>query len=269
MSIALQWGYFGVGETGSEPPSTQGFLYFDAVTVLKKTFTGQVSKNPIDGGGNISDHFTRDNPIITFSGIISGVDISVNNRVGLEDPDGSTPTNLKPVTDALRINHDSNSLFNLIPSPIGQFFKPTSPSIVIATQSTETLKSIQSNLESLFNKDEVQLVTLYEYYQNSLKREPVKNLVMTSLVFTDSPDTGEALQCDITLEQISFAKSRRTKLSKDIQDALVAQNLKNKATSTENLGKQDSTVKEGVPPKVDRSVLKTGTGAAYDLLRGQ
>lgn len=259
MSIALQWGYTPTGPNDTELPITQGFIYFDAVTVLKKNFTGQVSKQPIDTGGMIVDHFTRDNPTITFSGIISGVDISAKYR-NLTDANGNTPTNLRRPPEAVQINQSNNPLFNLIPDAVGQFFRPASPSVTMAVQSAETLKSIQSNLESLFADGQIQLVTLYEYYQESLKREPLQNLVMTSLSFTDGPETGEALQCDITLEQITFGKTKKSKISKDVQQALVSQELANKAATVDDNGKQDSTKKDGVPENLKKQsvVIKLG-----------
>lgn len=245
MSVALQWGYI---EDAKRPSPTRGFIYFDAVTVLKKSWSGQVSKQPIDGGGLITDHFTRDNPVVTFSGVISGVDISAKNR-SIPDENSNTPTNIRPTPEAVQINQSSNPLLNLLPAGIGQFFKPSSPAVVMSSQSIETLKSIQVNLESLFADGQVQLVTLYEYYQNNLKREPLQNLVMTSLVFTDTPETGEALQCDITLEQITFGKVRKSRIDSKIQQSLVSQDLANKAASVQDSGKQDSTIKDGTPPK--------------------
>jgi len=51
MSIAIQWGY--TDANAAILPLTQGFIYFDAVTAFTKQLSGTVSKNPIDGGGNI------------------------------------------------------------------------------------------------------------------------------------------------------------------------------------------------------------------------
>lgn len=250
MSIAIQWGY-PVPTEGL----TQGFIYFDAVTTLTKTLTGQVSKNPIDGGGNISDHFTRDNPIITLSGVISGVDISAKYKSSIRDVNGNQPSNLKQTPEAVKVNGTTTEFYNLIPDVIGQFFRPSSPSIVMGIQSSETLKAIQQKLESLFGDGTVQEVTLYEYQGNSLRREPLTNLVMTSLRFSDSPETGNALYCDITLEQVTFTDSKKTTIPKE----LVAPLLQSQASPTEDLGKQDSTTKDGTPPK-----LKSAVAIGYD-----
>ena len=238
MSVAIQWGYF---DDPNNPPLTQGFIYMDATTQLRKTLNGSVTKHPIDGGGNIVDHFTRENPIITFSGIISGVDISAKNR-NIADPNGNTPTNLRPVPYAVKVNSSGRQLLNILPESITQFFKPSRPDISPLAQSSETLKTIQENLESLFADGQVQLVTLYEYHNNTLKREPLTNLVMTSLVFTDTPETGNALTCDITLEQVTFTQSKKGQIPKGIRAALVSQDLQTKAAQTNDKGKQDSTV---------------------------
>jgi hypothetical protein len=248
MSIALQWGYY---DSDTNPPLTQGFLYFDAVTSLRKSLTGSVSKNPIDGGGNIADHFTRENPIVNLSGVISGVDISSKYK-NIQDPNGNTPTNIKAAPAAVKVNSSSNPLLDLLPASVGQFFRPSAPAIVMAAQSSETLKTIQQQLESLFSDGAVQLVTLYEYYGNNLKREPLENLVMTSLSFTDTPETGNALTCEITLEQVTFSSAKKAQIPENISAALVSEDLADRASGTDNMGKQDSTVQDGTPPLLTR-----------------
>lgn len=246
MSVAIQWGYPTPSEGG-----TQGFIYMDATTSLDKTLTGQVSKNPIDGGGNIADHFTRDNPIVTFSGVISGVDISAKYKQLKDDGNGNRPTNVKNAPDAVKINNIGNEFYNLVPDAIGQFFKPSSPSIVLSVQSSNTLKSIQQKLESLFLDGNVQLITLYEYQGNELRREPLTNLVMTSLRFSDGVDTGNALYCSITLEQVTFADSKKVTIPKELVSPLI----ESAASPTEDLGKQDSTKEEVVTNAEDESIL--------------
>ena len=59
MTFAISW----------EPSESNagGFLLFDAVTSWNRSFTGAVSKHPIDGGSNISDHYINNNPTLTFA----------------------------------------------------------------------------------------------------------------------------------------------------------------------------------------------------------
>lgn len=261
MSIAIQWGY--TNANADVLPLTQGFIYFDAVTAFTKQLSGTVSKNPIDGGGNISDHFTRDNPIINISGVISGVDISTKWK-RIADENGNTPTNIKSIVDPVRINSNSNPFVDLIPASLTQLFRPTSPSISLAAQSSETIVAIQEQLESLFEDGKIQLITLYEYLGNTLKRRPLENLVLTNIRFNTTPESGSALFCELTLEQVRFSKIRKAQIPKNVRDSLVAQDLKNKAATTVNGGKADSTVQEGIPDTLKNNKGKTTT-QLYDV----
>lgn len=261
MSIAIQWGY--TNANAETLPLTQGFIYFDAVTTFTKQLSGSVSKNPIDGGGNIADHFTRDNPIVNISAIISGVDISSKWK-RIQDENGNTPTNIKQSVEPVRINSNSNPFVDLIPASLSQLFRPTSPTISLAAQSSETIVALQEQLEELFEDGKVQLVTLYEYLGNTLKRRPLENLVLTNIRFNINPESGSALFCELTLEQVRFSRIKKSQIPKSIRDTLVAEDLKRKAAETVNGGKADSTVQEDVPENLKKNKSKTTT-ELYDL----
>lgn len=254
MSLAIQWGYY---DDPDNPPLTQGFIYFDAVTAYKRSFTGSVSKHPIDGGGLISDHFTRDNPVITLSAVISAVDISIKGT-RISDLDGNTPINLRQFTDPVQI--DTDNLVRFLPNVVGQFFTPKKPDVILASQPVDTLEQIQELLQSLFLENQVELVSLYEYENNNLRRAPKTNLVMTSLTFNEDPESGEGLFCDITIEQVSFVNTRATQVDQEVREALVTANLAKKAEGLETKGKQDSTVRNA--EEAQSSILY---GEASDL----
>ena len=239
MTLAIQWGYGPTSYKGREPLS-QGFIYFDAVTAYRKSYSGSVSKHPIDRGGLISDHFTIENPVITMSAVISAVDISIGG-VNIKDMNGNTPTNRKQYIESVKVNSDDKSLVNYLPNVAGQFFTPMKPGVVLAPQPTNVLQQIQELLESLFTEKETELVTLYEYEKSQLKKSPTENLVMTSLVFNETPESGEGLFCEITLEQVTFVNTRKANVPEGISSALVAEELDKKAATLENEGKQDST----------------------------
>lgn len=256
MSIALQWGYY-----TKVPSKSKGFLYFDAVTSLKEVYQGQVTKHPIDGGSNITDHFTRENAVYSLSAVLSGVDISVN---GVDIRDGQTngerPQNRKdnrPVaSQSVTVNNPSkNALTKYLPDSVGQFFKPTKPDIDLPAQEVDTLQQMKSLLKSLFADDGVTLVTMYEYYGNNLKTPAISNLVMTNLSFSESPETGEGLFCDITLEQVKFVSIKKSPIPKAIRESLVSQELSKAAEGNSSEGKQDSTVKV-----VDESIISQVAG---------
>ena len=77
--------------------------------------------------------------------------------------------------------------------------------------------------------------------------------MITNLVFREDANSGNALYCDMTFEQVTFAYLKKTTIPKD-----VAASVKGKSGSKENKGKQDST-KQGVlgapagskPPNAD------------------
>lgn len=235
MSLAIKWGY------DNPDAISQGFLYFDAITSFSESLTGAVSSHPIDGGGTITDHFTKENPRFTFSGVISGVDISYHARSVVDDI-GNTSLNSTDVPEAVKINSSNSALLKFVPDNIGQFFTPTSPSIVLAAQSPETLESIRDNLrEGFLDPSPVQL---FLYDLGNLRTKPIDNLIMTSLDFKEDPDSGDALWCDVTLEKVTFTTTEATQIPQGITSALVAADLKDKADSMKDKGTQDSSVGE-------------------------
>lgn len=250
MTLAIQWGYPPYDDVNSLP-LTQGFIYFDAVTAYKRSYTGSVSKNPIDGGGLISDHFTRENPVITISAVISSVDISIKG-INIFDLDGNSPNNTRWWKDSVKVNSNDKSLTNFLPDVVGQFFTPTKPQIVLASQPVDTLEQVRDLLTSLFDRNKVELVKLYEYENSQLLKAPLGNLVLTSLSFNETPESGEGLYCELTLEQITFVSTRTAQVPSGIREALLAQDLQKKGTTLENEGKKDSTVRTVDP---DSSVL--------------
>jgi hypothetical protein len=234
MSLAIKWGY------DSYDSPTQGFIYFDAVTSFSESNSGSVSSHPIDGGGTISDHFTRDNAKFTFSGVISGVDISYHARL-VEDDIGNEPPDSTDTPSAVVINSKKNPLLKFIPDAVGQFFTPSKPSINTLVQAPETLEKIREDLRNGFSDPSP--VQLFIYDLGNLRTKPIDNLIMTSITFKEDPESGDALYCDVNLEQVTFVYTYKTQIPLNIQKALVAQDIKDKADATADKGAQDSTEK--------------------------
>lgn len=246
MSIALRWGLDENGQTSAKA----GFLYFDAVTAYTQTLNGTVTKHPIALGGNITDHFIRENPRFTLSGIITGVDISTQSYL-IQDLDGNSPFNVFEPLDPVSVNStDQSVLQKLLPDSIGQFLPDTTPEVVVAEgreSYIETIKSYLADLMSGFIYNEftggfdpdIQLVQLFEY-QDVLLRRIASNLVITSMNFKEDPNSGEALFVDLTFEQVTFAFLKRTTVPKDVVAALTK-----KASTKNDKGKVDSTPQTG------------------------
>lgn len=259
MTLAIRW-----GEDNTE---NSGFIYMDAVTSYTRNYKGQVTKHPVDQGGNITDHFIKDNPTFTISAVITGVDISTGTYL-IQDLEGNTPYNSGVAPSAVSVNStDDSVLRRFIPDSLGQFLSDSTPDVVVDTQRIDLIEQIRDALISLnsgvkFNEDtgqfdsNIELVRLFEFDGYLLKRI-LNNLVITNITFREDANTGFALYCDITFEQITFASLRKTEIPQDVQ-----QTLSKKAASKEDQGKQNSLEvdEDELPDQTDRDGLRTPYG---------
>lgn len=244
MTLALRWGIDETEEVG-------GFIYFDAVSLYTRNFRGQVTKHPVDGGGRITDHFIKENPVYNISAVISGVDVSGENLL-ISDTDGVVPFNYDPVIEQAIVEDTGlvNKLKKFIPNSIGQFI-PDTESEVVTLQAERNNKALDVDalLQGLltgkrFNPATnqldpyVQVVRLYEYTDFGIAKI-VEDLVLTSLVIREDVNTGEGLFCDLTLEQVEFVSLQRVEVPQNIRSSLAG-----KASTKAAKGKQDSTVKD-------------------------
>lgn len=237
MSLAIQWGDASIQDGG--------FIYFDAITAYTQNYKGQVTKHPVDAGGNITDHYIRDNPVFTIGGVITGVDISEGTFL-IRDSNGNAPYNSNPAPHAVSVNStDQSVLQKFIPDSVGQFLSDSTPEVVVDTRRSDLLEQIREALISLvagevFNQQtgqfdpNIQLINLFEYDARRL-RKIINRLVITNINFKESPETGYGLYCDITFEQVTFVFLKKTDIPKDVQDG-----LKKKAAPKSSKGKQPS-----------------------------
>lgn len=237
MSLALRW----------EDTDGGGFVYLDSVTLYSHDYSGKITSHPIDVGSNVSDHYFKNNPKYKITAVISGVDISTGTYL-IQDSAGNVPYNASPAPSAVSVNStDSSVLKKFIPDSLGQFLSDSTPEVTTDAARTDLIDQIREMLISLtsgellnqetgeFNPN-IKLVELYEYDGYKLNR-PINRLVLTSVNFRETPDTGYALYCDFSFEQISFASLKKTQIPKDVQAS-----IKKKTDSKVSKGKQDSTV---------------------------
>ncbi|QGH72567.1 MAG: hypothetical protein [Myoviridae sp. ctThM1] len=248
MTFAIKW-----GDTTSDNDPYSGMLFFDAVTIYTQNYSGQVSKHPVDGGSPITDHFIKQNPVFTLSGVFSSDDISTNTGL-ISDGNGTFPYNTRIAPTPVSIQStDKSILKKFIPDSLGQFLPDTTPEVTMDTARTDLTDQIRQALTNLLNGVKynekaaqfdsfIQLVELYEYTNQFLKRI-IPRLVITNLVFREDANTGNALFCDITFEQVTFAYLKKTTIPKD-----VVSSLKSKSSEKQNKGKQDSTKKDVQAP---------------------
>lgn len=277
MSFAIKW--------GDEAPENAGFIYLDAVMSWTQNYSGQVTNHPVDGGGNISDHFIRDNPKFTLSGVISSIDLSVNSWLIADPVDQSTPLNVRVAPASVNVQSTDLSILNrFIPNSLGQFIPDNLPivesdsgrdagqqivesvkdALIRLVYSGKTYNETTKQFDSIVNT-----VTLYEYggqSGTSIVRAwpefPTEKLVVTNVVFREDVNTGQGLYCDISFEQVEFVSLQKVEIPKR-----VVSSLNKKAAGKKNAGKCDSSVKSSGDPnnadssdkkeKVERSALKT------------
>jgi len=252
MSLAIKW----------DDDNGGGFIYLDAVTAYSQDYSGKVSNHPIDAGGNVTDHFYRNNARFKIGAVISGIDISTGTYL-IQDLEGNSPYNSNDDVNPVSVNSSDQSLLQkFLPDSIGQFLSDSTPEVVVESARTDLTEQIRSALISLtsgeiinpqtgqFNPN-IQLIDLYEYDGFKLTRV-VNRLVMTNVTFRETPDTGYALYCDFSFEQVSFAVLKQTVIPQDVQST-----LKKKASPKNAKGKQDSKAQDagtGTNPPEDKDI---------------
>jgi hypothetical protein len=280
MSFALGW----------EADSIQagGFIYLDAVTNWNRSFTGQVTKHPVDGGSSITDSYVNNNPIFTMSAVISATDISIA-PIALANENGDTPSNIRGApTEVLVKSDDQSLLMKFVPNVIGQFLPDTLPQVImdgapgeqdqgveagiteglieeqppenntrgIDSDYTENIQDILSNLQSSEGYNQitgqfetiVRPVTLYE--TNGFLTLVRKLPANNSFLVITSINFREDTDSGYAVyADITFEQVRFANLKKvQLPPDLVQTPVKKKAASKESLGKCDSTVKNTTTP---------------------
>lgn len=262
MSLALR-----SGDIGDEKGF---FIYFDAVTSYSQNYSGGVTKHPIDSGSSIVDHFTRENPVITISAVVTGVDVSTGsfNITGL---DGERAHNVREAPNAVSVEGGDESLISkFIPSSIGQFLPESIPEPILDDARESVIEQVRAALSDLIvgvkyneatGKEEpnINLVYLYEYNGTLLNRV-VSHLVVTNVEFSESVDSGEGLFCDITLEQVQFVGLRREAVPSEYTQEMAAA-----SAAKESKGKQDSTEKDPEESDENRSRLSEAIRATTGI----
>lgn len=252
MSLAIRW----------DDDNGGGFIYLDAVTAYSQDYSGKVTNHPIDAGGNVTDHFYKNNARFKIGAVISGIDISTGTYL-IQDLEGNSPYNSNFDVNPVSVNSSDQSLLQkFLPDSIGQFLSDSTPEVVMDTARTDLTEQIRDALISLtsgeiinqqtgqFNPN-IQLIDLYEYDGFKLTRV-VNRLVMTNVTFRETPDIGYALYCDFSFEQVTFALLKQTVIPQDVQST-----LKKKASPKSAKGKQDSQAQNagtGTNPPEDKDI---------------
>jgi hypothetical protein len=258
MTIALSWGDDNITDLNN---ATSGFIYFDAVTAFTQSYTGQVTKHPVDSGGVISDHFIVNNPKFSLSGVITSADISVGVQ-DIESISGAKPYNVREAPTAVSVNSSNSSMLQkFIPDSVGQFMAPSNPEVVVDSARVNLEENIRDSLTKLIYKatsddayvdNKITLVRLFEFDGSVLRRSTTR-LVVLDVKFKEDANSGDALYCEISFEQVTFVFLQRTVLPKNI----IAK-LNKKAAPKVDKGIADST--EETPTAIDRDKQRANYG---------
>ena len=209
MSLVLKFG------DDTKEGGISGVIYFDSVTDYSKTFSGSITKHPVEAGANISHHYIANNPVYVLSGVISGVDISsVPSQIKV---DGEPVMNANGQSTAISVNDIGSGLMRFLPDTISQFLPKTTPSVTGGDSSRTDYKGeVELLLETLmnglfYNKDRkrfenrMTLMTIYEMEGVSESRRN-NDLVMTSYNVQETSETGDALFLNLTFEKARFVE---------------------------------------------------------------
>jgi hypothetical protein len=225
-------------------------IWFAAVLKYDRQFSASVSKHPLEDGSNISDNTTTENPVYTISGLVSDTDFN-QLLAGVSQEKDIRPT-LMSTPKTVTITQGPASKFQkYLPESVGQFFGHSSPTVTMDTTGpVETADKVRRSLERRWKAKEV--FHLIEYKVNAVKaEEAITNCVLTSLSFTEDPDSGEGLYVNLTFEQVAIANSKQIKIQKK-----TTKKLANAAAAGSAKGPQATTATEGTIPaaKQDRSI---------------
>lgn len=243
MTLAINWSDANGG----------GFIYFDAVTAYSQDHSGKITAHPIDYGSNVTDHFYKNNARYKIGAVISSLDISTGSYL-VRNNNGDAPFNVRRAPSEVSVNStDSSVLRKFIPNSLGQFLSDSTPNVKVQTNfdspDSDIIGQIRDALISLTSgvvldqttgryNPNIQLIDLYEFDGYKLTRV-INRLVMTNVTFRETPDTGYALYCDFSFEQVTFASLKKTQIPQDVQSS-----LKKKASPKSSKGRQDSTVQD-------------------------
>jgi hypothetical protein len=224
------------------------FIYWDSVTMYTRTQRGQVTKNPTARGDTVTDNFTRENPTFSFSAVCTFADISLSYAF-IRDENEHLANNYQAASNPVVVGTSATGLLNYLPDSIGQFLPRTSSSVVVdAVDKTDYKGYVEQCLEKLMSgesydqatgktRTKIRPIKLYEFTGSELTRI-FEDVCLVGFDIRETPDTGNALFCDLSFEKVKFVKLKTAALSPDVVKA-----LKPKAATKAKKGSVDSTVK--------------------------
>ena len=261
----------------NNPEEPSGFIYIDCTVAYSQDYRGQVTKHPVDAGASITDHFIKENPVFTISGVISGTDLS-HIPWQLLDENQQRPLNAQEQPEPVSINLQGSKLLQYVPATIGQFLGTSKPKVeFFGNQRTDLsneivaedvlrgiLQGLKYNPKTDRPESHIQLVELHTFDGINI-RDIIYDLVITSFRTDENPDTGDALFLNLTLEQVTFALLEKTEIPKDVADAVKKKSepvkKKTNANSTPKNCAEAQTAGDSTAPSTPADQLPADTDA--------
>lgn len=213
-------------------------IYFDAITTYSERYSGALSTHPLESGGVVTDHTTTNNTTIQLSGIISDADFNLTRPYITSDVstnwgiNNKTFVNNKPLIAGPTIQTPSN-LTRLLPESVSQFMATTIPQVTptrqerpkVAAKIRKELIEMAGGIGAVSSRTEdinlgsvnangkmrgkPEIFSLVNFEDGTITGV-IKNCVFTSLDFTETAETGDALYPVMSIECARFATTKTT-----------------------------------------------------------
>lgn len=201
-------------------------IWFDAITQFSERYSGALSTHPLESGGLITDHVTSNNLAIQLSGIISDADFNLSRPTITEDDSRDWKVNNKqfvnnaPVTSLVSITQEP-SVSRFLPESVSQFIPTTEPIVTVpdssrpkfAAKIKDELTNMAGGILGLVDKagrpKAQEVFSLVDFQEGKIWRV-IENCIMTSLDFTETPESGEAIWPVMSIERAVFATTKST-----------------------------------------------------------
>lgn len=239
-------------------------IWLDAVSSFSEDRSGSVTAHPVQSGGVVADHFIKSNVRLSLTAVVSNFDFNFDDSSNrtlytAEYLEGSL-LNDNPVAEPAKIAFDRpNPLLGLIPESIGAFIPSgATPTVSVTEEPRQDVKEqVRNELIRIF--EEAAPVSLLHLEGGLLMGREGSNLIMTNLSFSESPDTGDAVEFNASFEKVRFVTMRKAAAPK-VADEQVGRQL------AENVG-QGGNANSGAVNLVDNILGGLGVREDSTILR--
>ena len=257
-------------------------IWFDAVVSYKREHRSSVTHHPIEDGSVVTDNISKENPKFSISGVINNADFNTtrpfissaeakafdlsqrgiyNSQPVQGSKSGVADNGVEYVQEGGPvIGGGASPLLKFLPETVTQFIEGQPPSVEVPDQQRPNwVEEVEDILTSIERGNE--LVTVLEFKGNLIQKA-IPNCYITTLSINETPETGDAFDVSVDLEQVTFVTLRETRLSAD-----VVKKLNKQAAEKTNKGNvSPTTVGDGNAPKKDQPTDISPLKGALGLL---